>query len=285
MKFTVIGASGQLGSDLVRVLSRQHEVQPLSHADVEVVDRDSLFAQLSEFNPDWVVNTAAFHLLDSCEQDPESAHAINETGALNVAEAAKTVGAKTLYISTDYVFDGSKPLGESYTESDTPRPLSVYGKSKLAGELATASVNENNLVARISSVFGIAGSSGKGGNFIEAITGKLKAGESPKVITDNSMSPTYSLSAATLIQQLTFEGAKGIFHLNNSGAVSWFGLAAEVACLLGYADNCIPIESLPEDRSLRPVNSSMDSSKVADLYSVMDWKPALRAYLREKGHF
>jgi dTDP-4-dehydrorhamnose reductase len=284
LKVTVIGASGQLGSDLVRGLSQRGEVQPLSHSDVEVLDRDSLFAQLSEFNPDWVINTAAFHRLDSCEQEPEVAYSINETGALNVAEIAMSIGAKTVYISTDYVFDGTKPLKETYSENDAPRPLSVYGKSKYLGELATTGVDENNLVARISSVFGRAGSSGKGGNFVESILGKINSGESPQVIADNFMSPTYSKSAATLIQQLAFEGAKGIFHLNNSGSVSWFTLASEAANMLGYKDACLPIASPEGPTSLRPVNSSMNNSKVADLYSVDNWETALRAYLIEKGH-
>ena len=176
MKVVVIGATGQLGSDLVKVFE---DVIPLTHRDIEVTDLSSCEI-LKELKPDVVINTAAYHKTDECEENPEKSFLVNSVGARNIALICKEIGAIDVYISTDYVFDGSK--GESYTEEDVPDPINVYGVSKYAGEILTRNICDRYYIVRVASLFGIAGASGKGGNFVETMIKKGKSGDELYVI-------------------------------------------------------------------------------------------------------
>lgn len=284
MKISVIGANGQLGTDLCKLLEMGHEVQALTRVNADVTDFDSLARAFSEFGPDWVINTAACHKVDLCEQNPNAAFEVNELGALNVARASKAVGAKSVYISTDYVFSGDGDVSSRYSESDAPSPINVYGKSKLEGEFRTLEIDSSNIVARISSVFGSAGSSGKGGNFVEAIIKKLRLGETPRVVNDTRMSPTYTVSAVSGIEALVNHSSNGVFHLNNSGSISWFEFASRIADRIGYPGG---VEATVSDANVdvaRPKNSAMDNSKVSKLILLTSWDQALDEYLLEKSH-
>ena len=170
MKVAVIGASGQLGSDLVKVFE---DVIPLTHKDIEVTDLSSCEI-LKELKPDVVINTAAYHKTDECEENPEKAFLVNSVGARNVALICKEIGAIDVFISTDYVFDGSKK--EPYTEEDVPNPINVYGVSKYAGEILTRYICGKYYIIRVASLFGVAGARGKGGSFVETMIKKAKAG-------------------------------------------------------------------------------------------------------------
>lgn len=284
MKISVIGANGQLGTDLCKLLEHGHEVQAVTRINADVTDFDSLSRTLGAFGPDWVINTAAYHKVDLCEQNPAVAFEVNDQGSLNVAKASKAVGAKTLYISTDYVFSGEADISHRYSELDAPSPVNVYGKSKLEGEFKTLELDSSNIVARISSVFGSAGSSGKGGNFVEAIIAKLRSGEVPKVVNDTRMSPTYTVSAVRAIEALINSSSSGVYHLNNLGSISWFEFAARIADRIGYPGR---IESTDSDVNVnvaRPKNSAMDNSKASTIVSLGSWDQALDAYLFEKGY-
>jgi dTDP-4-dehydrorhamnose reductase len=266
------------------MLGREHQVQALSRLTADVTDFDSLGRAFDEFGPDWVINTAAYHKVDVCEQNPDIASEVNDKGALNVALATKAVGARSVYISTDYVFSGDADFSEKYSESDSPNPINVYGKTKLRGEFRTLEVDSSNIVARISSVFGSAGSSGKGGNFVEAIIGKLRIGETPKVVNDTRMSPTYTVTAVRGIESLVNLSGSGVFHLNNSGSISWFEFASRIADRLGYSDGVEPTYSNPDVQAARPRNSAMDNAKVSRIISLGSWAEALDSYLMEKGY-
>lgn len=284
MKISIIGANGQLGTDLCRVFAETHQIQALTRVDADVTDFDALARFFGEFGPDWAINTAAYHKVELCEQNPGIAFEVNNQGALNVALAAKAVGAKSVYISTDYVFPGDADFSRRYSESDTPNPLSVYGKSKLKGEINTLEVDSSNVIARISSVFGSAGSSGKGGNFVEAIISKLRIGETPRVINDTRMSPTYTVTAAIGIEALVKQSSRGVFHVNNSGSISWFEFASRIADRIGYSGG---IESIDSDANVtvaRPKNSAMDNSKVSKIIALGSWDQALDSYLTQKGY-
>ena len=163
MKVAIIGANGQLGSDLVKAFGE--EAIPLTHKDLDVTDFESL-KLLKELKPDVIINTAAYVRVDDAELYPERAFQVNAVGALNVARIANEINAINIYISTDYVFDGTK--GKPYTEEDAPNPISVYGLSKYAGEIFTRNYSPKHYVIRVASLYGKAGASGKAGTSLSS---------------------------------------------------------------------------------------------------------------------
>ncbi|MDR7485196.1 MAG: dTDP-4-dehydrorhamnose reductase [Armatimonadota bacterium] len=282
-RVAVIGASGQLGADLIQAMRNWAPVG-LTHADVEVADPAGVTAALEAVAPDVVINCAAFHRVDDCERQPEEAFRINALGARNVAMACARLGALAVYISTDYVFDGE--LGRPYTEADAPRPINTYGVSKLAGEHLTASCAPRHLIVRVSSLFGVAGASGKGGNFVETVIRKARAGETLRVVDDLVMSPTYTADAAAAIRGLVAAGATGVVHAANAGACSWFEFARAIFEELGWPVDLEPQSSagLPA-AARRPRNSSLESARLwARGRPQPPWRDALRRYLVAKGH-
>jgi len=283
LRVAVIGSNGQLGTDLVKAFSGSHEVIPLTHMEIEVADPGSC-TRLKDLAPDVVINTAAFHKTDQCEDEPLKAFQINAIGARNVALVCKEIGAIAAFISTDYVFDGRSKL--PYVESDPPSPVNAYGISKLAGELFTRQ-NERHYVFRVASLFGAAGASGKGGNFVEAMVAKARKGETISVIDDIRMSPTYTRDAAAAILALIEKKAPfGTYHVTNSGECSWFEFAAAIFEILGLK---VPLgaasSSTYPTKVKRPAYSALSSDKLGRLGIEMPhWKGALRRYLEEKGH-
>ena len=281
---SIIGPNGQLGTDLVKVLAKAGwKVIPITHAEISVENLESVSSALKGAQTDWVINTAAFHKVDECEKDSQKAWEINAHGAKNVATAARDLGMRSVFISSDYVYSGNK--GTSYSESDPVSPVNAYGHSKGAGEAVTLAASEKNLVVRIASVFGAAGSSGKGGNFVETIINKAKAGDPFSVVDDILMSPTYTVDAAQKILELLKRDQHGIFNATNSGSTTWFGFAQEI---LGQTKLMTELNSSKtnwESPLKRPGNSSLDVSKIEKLsiYSP-DWSDGLSRYLKEKGH-
>ena len=282
MKIAIIGANGQLGTDLVKVFGSN--AVPLTHKDIEVADIKSCEI-LKTINPDVVINTAAFHKTDACEDLPEKTFSVNSIGAKNIAKICKEINAVNIYISTDYVFDGNKE--GFYTESDIPNPLNVYGLSKYAGEIFTRNYCEKHYIIRVASLFGVAGASGKGGNFIETMIGKAKKNETITVVDDMIMSPTYTKDASLVIKDiLTKKLPFGIYHVTNQGRCSWFEFAKEIFNQLQLTPELKPIktEDLPL-KAKRPKNSALKSEKLKEFgIETRDWKDALKAYLLEKKH-
>ncbi|RDI96150.1 dTDP-4-dehydrorhamnose reductase [Meiothermus sp. QL-1] len=283
-RVAVIGARGQLGSDLVRVLGGHYEVVGFAHEDLEVADPASVKQALGGQAWRAIINTAALHKVETCEAEPERSFRVNALGALYVAQVARACGAKYVYISTDYVFDGAK--GAPYLESDCPRPLNIYGASKVAGEQLALQTLEDALVLRISSVFGRAGASGKGGNFIETILQKARAGGPLRVVADQYMSPSYTLDVARLLLDLLQKDVRGIVHGANRGVCTWHALAQEAVRLCGLA---VPVEPIPASAFPSPVRrppySALGSERLSALgLEPRPWTEALRDYLREKGH-
>ncbi len=278
MKVAIIGASGQLGSDLVKVFG-DFELYPLTHDDIEVSDRNSVEKSLKKIMPDVVINTAAFHKTDACEDMPEKAFLVNAIGAKNVAEVCKEIKAINIYISTDYVFDGNKD--KPYVESDAPNPINAYGLSKYAGELFTKNYCDRYYIVRVASLFGVAGASGKGGNFVETMIKKAKNNEKIRVVDDIVMSPTYTKDAALAIKDL-LNKPFGIYHVTNSGYCSWFEFAKKIFEILSLEVDLKPIKSHELNmKAKRPKNSALKSEKGIRLRS---WEEALKDYLKEKGH-
>lgn len=286
MKAVVIGANGQLGQDLVYELNKESfEVSPLTHNDIEITDFDSVKSALESISPDVVINTAAFHNVALCESDPQKAHSINVDGAHNVAKVSESIGATSAFISTDYVFAGDIPRGSYNKTTDSPAPLNVYGETKFLAEKAVLAIDQANLIFRISSVFGAAGSSGKGGNFLEAILRKISLGETAEVVNDSLMSPTYTRTASVILSKLIKTQSSGVHHGSAIGQCSWYDLASFAAHKVNKSHLVVPVESPEKSFPQRPKNSSLDTRGLVDVgISNQEWQQSVTDYLFEKGH-
>ena len=283
MKIVIIGSTGQLGTDLVKILQDDNEVIGLTHNDIEVSDYKSCLI-LKELKPEVIINTAAFHKTDQCEEEPLKTFSVNAIGAKNVATISKEINAITVYISSDYVFDGSKK--EPYTEEDTPNPINTYGISKLAGELYTKQ-NPKHYIIRVASLFGVAGASGKGGNFVETMIKKALNKEVINVVDDMWMSPTYTKDAALIIKKiLKVNVPYGVYHATNKGYCTWFQFAQEIFKLTGLTPIIKPIRTDQlQMKAKRPRFSALESVKLPK-YGIQTrrWEEALKEYLIEKGY-
>ena len=286
-RVAIIGSTGQLGHDLTEVLRAddRFEVIALDHGQIECTEIDSVRAVLLPLKARAVIDCAAYVRVDDCESQAREAFAINSLGALHVARAAAESGAKCVYISTDYVFDGAKD--SPYLESDVATPINVYGVSKLAGEQLVRQAAPDWLIVRVASLFGKRGARGKGGNFIETIIAKAHKTEPLKVVNDIIISPTYTRDASAAIARLIAANAKGIVHAANSGSCTWYEFAktALELCQLN-----LPIEAVSSTEFSTPArrakNSALASAKLLSEFKITmpHWRDALRAYLSEKGY-
>lgn len=283
MRIALIGSTGQLGQDLLKALQPEHEVLAFTHQGVEVTDIASV-QTLKPQKPDVIINTAAFHKTDVCEDEPLKTFSVNAIGPKNIAALSKEIGATAVFISTDFVFPGSK--GAPYTEEDIPEPINTYGISKLAGELFTKQ-SPHHYIFRVASLFGVAGASGKGGNFIETMLAKAKKNEPITVVDDMWMSPTYTHDAAQAMAQIiTRRLPFGIYHVTNQGSCTWFQFAQEIFEFVGLSPELKGMKtSQMQVKAKRPLNSALTSVKLPKYNLTMrNWEEALRAYLVEKGH-
>jgi dTDP-4-dehydrorhamnose reductase len=282
MRLLLFGGWGQLGSDLVLVAEGRHEVVRPRRIEVDVTDEAAVEAFVADRRPDVVVDTAAFHRVEACETDPLRAFAVNALGALCVARAARRAGARCVYISTDYVFDGGRPQG--YDEEAPVAPLNVYGVSKAAGERLVRIACPDSLVVRGSGMFGHAGSSGKRANFVETMLARATAGETIRVVDDQVFSPTSTRDLAErILQLLERKVPSGIYHAANSGSCSWYAFARTLFELAGLQVDLSPRSTGPEadEAVVRPRWSILlDTRSVAlGLPPNRSWEKALEWYL------
>ena len=284
MKVAVIGSTGQLGQDLMRVFGE--EAVEFSHQDLDVTNGVSVASAIHSLRPDWVLNTAAFHRVDDCEVNPTLAFAVNTLGALNVARAAAGVGAGVVFFSTDYVFGGQyRGRGHPYEEGDSLQPLNVYGVSKAAGEQLVMQANERHLVVRSAGLYGTA-TSRKGWTFPELMLNKAQTEGMVHVVTDQVLSPTFTADLSQKTKELIEQDIVGLFHLTNSGECSWFEFAQGVFDLAGVGVEMKPISTeQTQRRAHRPSYSALATARLeaAGLRPLRSWKEALSDYLRVKG--
>ncbi len=284
-KVALIGANGQLGSDIVSHFSDcdRYQLTALTRADIDITNPENVHQVLTSQNFDVVINSAAYVRVDDCEQEFNTAFNVNAIGAMHIARACRELDALCVYISTDYVFRGDRP--NPYTEADLPDPINIYGTSKLTGEYLVKQTTSRSLILRISSVFGKAGASGKGGNFVETMLKKAKAGDPIKVVNDIFMSPTYTYDVARLLDALLQASATGIIHGANTGSCSWHEFASQV---LSLAQIDHPIEAIPASafptKATRPMNSALISDRLADLttFKMRPWQQAIAAYIQAR---
>ncbi|HYO82515.1 MAG TPA: dTDP-4-dehydrorhamnose reductase [Bryobacteraceae bacterium] len=224
LKAMVFGKAGQLGSELVRVLTgRGCDVTGLGRNDLDVTDKSAVEHAIAARMPDLVLNATAYNMVDVAEREPEAAFAGNALAVRNIAVACRQAAARLVHFSTDYVFDGE--AGRPYTEADAPHPLGAYAVSKLAGELFVQAYLDDYLIIRTSGVFGLAGLNTARGNFVETMLRLAQRDEPIRVVEDFVASPTYAPPLAERTALLVERGLKGIFHAGGGVAISWFEFA------------------------------------------------------------
>jgi dTDP-4-dehydrorhamnose reductase len=290
-RIALIGANGQLGSDIYRVWSesalgkRGDELINLTHADIEVTDPDMVRSVLKGIQPGIVINTAAYHDMDQCEVRPLAAFQVNALGVKNVAEACRELGATMVHFSNDCVFDGSK--GTPYAEDDAPSPISAYGISEVGGERFLRYIlPEEHLLVRSVGLYGVAGASGKGGNFVETMLRAAREGRPIRVVDDQITSPTYTLDLAETLLEVIARDTRGTLHITSAGQCSWYKFAGEVFALLGLRPDFAAITTAEaNDTAKRPPYSVLDNARLKSLGLAQPrhWREALMDYLKLKG--
>ncbi len=255
MRILVTGASGQLGTDLVRTCTAAgDDVVACGRDELDLGDRGSVLGAITSTRPDVVVNAGAWTAVDACESDPDRAFRVNALGTRHVADGARRVGAHVTYVSTDYVFDGTKPA--PYVEWDDPSPQSVYGRSKLGGE---RELDPGSTIVRTAWVFGR-----YGGNMVKTLL-KLAAGDGEvRFVDDQRGCPTAADDLASLIRHLVTARLPGTFHVTNTGATTWFQFARDVFSEAGADPERVrPISTAeldPPRPAPRPANSVLDNA-------------------------
>jgi dTDP-4-dehydrorhamnose reductase len=255
MRVLVTGAGGQLGRELVLSFSSAgDEVVACTHAELDVADRDRVLQVVGAVRPDAVVHAGAWTDVDGCEGDRDRAWAVNALGTRHVAEAARMVGAPLCYVSTDYVFDGT--ASRPYVEWDAPHPLSVYGRSKLAGESV---LGPGDTVVRTSWVCGR-----HGRNFVKTVLGRARDGQKLTVVDDQHGCPTFAEDLAPMIRRLVVGRRPGTFHVTNQGATTWFGFARDAVTAAGLDPALVqPISTAgldPPRAAPRPAFAVLDNA-------------------------
>ena len=277
-RILVIGAKGMLGRDVMEELrsSSLYEVTGWDIDEIDIrVEMDTV-AKISRLGPEVVINLAAYTNVDECESQAEKAFAVNGEGMRDVALGALRCGAKVVYISTDYVFDGQK--GEPYVESDLPNPLNVYGRSKLQGERYVQELTEDGVIVRTQWLFGK-----HGNNFVAFVLRQAREKKELSIVDDQTGSPTYTVDLAKAISALIQHDAKGIFHAANSNTCTWFAFGQSILEFSGMAGVSVrPISSKELNRpAIRPPYSGLSCQKLKQVtgMTLRPWSEALREYL------
>ncbi|HVS27095.1 MAG TPA: dTDP-4-dehydrorhamnose reductase [Burkholderiales bacterium] len=281
-RILLTGKNGQVGWELQRMLGALGEVIALGREEMNLANSDAIRARIREITPDIIVNAAAYTAVDKAESEPDLAMAINGTAPGIMAEEARRLGALLVHYSTDYVFDGAKTT--PYTEEDTPNPLNVYGKTKLAGERAIQASGAPYLILRTSWVY-----SARGKNFLLTILRLAAERPELKVVGDQQGAPTWARDIAETTARVLDETKErsGLFHLSASGTTSWFSFATEILRISGQA---IPVRSIPSSEypspAARPANSVLDNTKFMTSFGLElpAWQSSLKQCLAEYGH-
>ncbi len=280
MKIVIIGADGQLGTDLNLQFQNTYEVIPLTQEDIEISDADCVQSVLKNHNPDVVINTAAFHKVELCEEEPNLSWEVNALGPKYLAQSCQEISAKLVHISTDYVFDGLKK--SPYIEDDLPQPLNVYANTKLAGEYFVAQETDNYITARVSGIYGKARCMAKGSNFINTMLRLHREGKSLRVVDDEILTPTSTVEISRQIDKMIEKDATGLFHVTQEGQCSWHEFASAIFKILGIDINIEPVtvDTFPSPIK-RPHYSVLENKHLKDLdINIMqDWKSALKEFL------
>ncbi len=236
MKVLVTGITGQLGYDLCRIMKGKEEVIGVSRKNFDLIDTKKTYNFIKNTKPDVVIHCAAYTKVDECEKNADLAFKINSVGTANIASACNDIGAKMVYISTDYVFDGEK--GEPYLEFDQPNPINVYGKSKLAGENLVKEIVNKHFIVRTSWLYGE-----NGNNFVRTILKLAEEKKMLRIVNDQFGTPTYTKDLAEAIYNLIKSNYYGTYHISNNGQTTWFYYAKTILELMCISVKIEPIYS------------------------------------------
>ena len=281
MRILLTGARGQLATGLCQVL-RGHDLVPMGHQDLDIVDVAAVHDALSRVQPDLVINPAAIRRPDQCEEAPDRAFAVNAVGARNLALACMMAGSALVQVSTDNVFDGRKT--SPYLEDDAPNPVGVYGISKLAGELFVRGILERHYIVRTGPLFGGASRSGVPTNFVLRMLHQVRSAAACHVVTDQRVSPTYTLDLARKIGWLITTNAYGLYHISNAGECSWYELAQAIFEAAAINADLRPIQTAALGvRSHRLAYAVLGHGGLRrlDADDLPSWRDALSRYLDE----
>jgi len=280
MRVAVIGANGQLGTDLVEVFSKEHDVIGLNHSDIEITDIDSVKNVLSSARPNIVLNTAAYHIVPEAEKFPDKAFHINGTGVLNLAKVCQDLDMRLVHYSTDYVFDGKKQ--KPYAEDDCPNPLNVYANTKLSGEYFALNYSEKSYVIRVSGIYGKVPCRAKGGNFITTMLKLAKEKPEVRVVNDETLTPTPTYEIAKNTASLIKSDAFGLYHMSCEGECSWYEFAKVIweTLQLETPLHAASVSDFPLVVR-RPFYSVLENKQLNQirLNLMPDWKVALKDFL------
>ena len=298
MRILLTGVSGQVGGELLETLKPLGEVIAPLRAEMDLANAASVREMIRAVQPRWIVNSGAYTAVDKAETEPELAYAINAEAVKVTGEEARALGAGVIHFSTDYVFDGS--AGTPYEETDNPAPISVYGASKLAGEMALAESGAAHMIFRTSWVYGA-----RGKNFLLTILKLAREREVLRVVADQHGAPSWSRDlakmAAAVIRQCeaatqgrglseVIRDVGGVYHAAGAGETTWFGFATEAVRLLREKEPSVRLATIEAITTAeyptparRPVNSRMDCNRLRERFGwkMMDWKDSLREVLAE----
>ena len=290
MKALLLGPNGQLGQDIISAHgdgAPSFDLVPLTREGLDVSDLEAIPRVLGDLDFDVLLNCTGYHKTDEVEDNAGLAVTVNAHAVEAMARVCAGCGARLVHVSTDYVFGGDRDRNDPLGESDPIEPVNVYGSSKALGETLARHAHDDVVILRVAGLFGLAGASGKGGNFVETMIRLAREKGALKVVSDQIMSPTATADIAQAVLGLLTRGAQpGVYHVVNSGTASWYEFACEIIAMtdIDAAISPCPSEEFPT-RAARPRYSALDNSKAREsLFDLPDWRDALHRYLMAKGH-
>jgi dTDP-4-dehydrorhamnose reductase len=284
VRIAVLGSPGQLGRDLLTRLPG--EAVPLTRAEIDLAKPETVAPGVAAAKADVLVNCAAYNFVDRAEAEPAVAFAVNATGVRDLAAACAAAGTKLVHVSTDFVFGLDSTRTQPLTESALPGPVGTYGVSKLAGEWFALAASPRNLVVRTCGLYGVGGSGGKGGNFVETMLKLAGVGKPLKVVNDQACTPSYTADVASALAALVERDAVGLVHATNDGGTTWHDFAAEIFRQAGVTADLTPITTAQFGApAKRPAYSVLSTDRLVSLGvpRPRPWREALGAYLAERA--
>lgn len=282
MRALITGGGGQLASDLAEQLGA--DAVSFGKSELDITDTAAVDAAFASVSPDVVFNCAAFHNLDVCEREPDTSFAVNVRAVADLAGR----GAKLVHLSSNYVFDGRRPVSEPYAEDDVTSPRSWYAITKASGEHAALAYGSDALVVRSSGLYGEAGSASKGGNFVQRMLGRAQEdGAHLRMVSDQVLQPTSTRDLATALIDAVQRDATGLLHLTAEGAVSWFEFTQAILENAGLSS--VPLDpvttTIPEGGVDRPLNGVLARPRADELGipKLRGWREALDDYMSRAG--